>query len=467
MTASARACVPSLLVLVLAFPGLARNQPESDEAPRPVGGLPPPPPPMAAPLSLEEAQSLAVSLFGCSVSALEEGDREYRVRVEECALPCPLERVRGTRCGQFRWEPHEVRLYRASHVAAVSGHLARNRLVVVDMSSSSAGLAYGALHGVLVFPSPAADPSSRPAFAWYLTRLGRTLGLEMRDMNSDGLVDLIYTYSSLQIGGVRLVSRDVWTVSDLHADRLISSGDALPGVALGAFDGVPLHRDRDDGFERGAWRIEVLDRARPPLLLVERATFPSVSGPDWEFQVVADLGEGWTEFLSGAPEFGHKDMLHVDGSPSGTCSPAEAPAGLGLGVRKRLIALESACRALRTASGVFAGSPWADAALWLLGAWWASAEGMAVVGLAFESAAAHALLSARPAALSWPVSLALSLHLVWATHRLAAHAYDPRFSDPPDWTEAEAFPALAPITGPMFRLVAPARRWFISPTAAR
>lgn len=436
--------------------------------------LPPPGPAVAVPVTVAEARSLAESLFGCSIGHIEEDPRGFLLRVEGCGrtLPCPLDRVRDTRCGRFRWEPDEVRLYRASFVASVSGHLAHNRVVVVDLRSSTAGLAYGTLHGVLVFPLAEADPRSRPAFAWYLTRLGRTLGLDTLDVNADGSLDLVYTYSSSQVGGIRVVSRDVWTVTNLVADRLISSGDALAGMALGAFDGVPLHRDLDEGFERGAWRVETLEPTRPLLILIERAAFPAVAGPDWEFQVVTDLGEGWMEILSGAPTSGRGEGVFVDGAPAGTCAPADAPAGLSLGARTRLLRLETACREVRDASGPPSGLRWADAIGWLLAARRAFASGLRVVALGLESAAAAAVLGAGPAspgggsrpravgpsAIDWAVAAVLTTHVAWVTHREWARAYDPRFSDPPGWSEIRAFPALRPVLEPVERAVRFARR---------
>lgn len=434
-------------------------------------GLPPPLPAVAVPVTAEEARSLAESLFGCSIVRIEEDARTLRVQVEGCALPCPLDRVRDTRCGRFRWAPDEVRLYRASFVAPVSGHLARNRVVVLDLASSTAGLAHGSLHGVLVFPSVDADPRSRPVFAWYLTRLGRSLGLDLLDVNSDGSLDVVYAYSSALVGGVRLVSRDVWTVTGLVADRLVSSGDALAGMAVGAFDGVPLHRDDDEGFQRGAWHVEALEPSRPLAVVIERASFPAVAGPAWEFQLIADLGEGWTEVLSGAPESGRGVFL--DGAPAGTCAPADVPAGLSLGARTRLIRLETACREARNASGWASGLRWADAVRWTIAARRAATSGLRVVALGLESAAAAALVGAGPgmvragsptggagpSVIEWGVAAVLSAHVAWAAHREGSSAYDPRFSDPPAWSEFRAFPALRPVIEPIERAVRLARRW--------
>ncbi len=434
-------------------------------------GLPPPLPAVAVPVTVEEARSLAESLFGCSVGRIEEDARTLRVEVEGCALPCPLDRVRDTRCGRFRWAPDEVRFYRASSVAPVSGHLARNRVVVVDLASSTAGLAHGSLHGVLVFATMDADPRSRPAFAWYLTRLGRSLALDLMDVNADGSLDLVYTYSSALVGGVRLLSRDVWTVSGLVADRLVSSGDALAGMAVGAFDGVPLHQDDDEGFQRGAWHVEALEPSRPLAMVIERASFPAGMGPAWEFQVVADLGEGWTEVLSGAPESARG--VFVEGAPTGTCAPAEVPAGLSLGARTWLIRLETVCREVRGASKRASGLRWADAVRWAVAARRTATSGLRVVALGLESAAAAVLVGAGPgptgagswtggggpSVIEWGVAAVLSAHVAWAAHREVSRAYDPRFADPPAWSEFRAFPALRPVTEPIERAVRLARRW--------
>lgn len=476
-------CLTSLFGALVAG-SFAVSRPAAIGLPHPP--LPPPGPAVVVPVTVEEARSLAESLFGCSVAGIEEDSRAFRVGVEGCdrTLPCPLDRVRETRCGRFRWKPEEVRLFRTSFVAPVSGHLARNRIVLVDLRSSTAGLAYGTLHGVLVFPSAEADPRSRPVFAWYLTRLGQTLGLDALDVNGDGSLDLVYTYSSVQAGGIRLVSRDVWTVTNLVANRLISSGDALAGMVLGAFDGVPLHRDGDDVFERGAWRVETLEPSRPLLVLIERAAFPAIAGPDWEFQVVTDLGEGWMEVLSGAPASDRGGSVFVDGAPAGTCAPADAPAGLSLGARTRLLHLEAACREARDASGLRSGLRWADAVRWLLAARRASASGLRLVALGFESAAAEAVLRAGPAGpggwgggggvgrpdhgsppravgptmIDWTIAAILTAHVAWATHREWARAYDPRFSDPPGWSETRAFPALRPLVEPVERAVRFTRR---------
>lgn len=418
--------------------------------------LPPPAPPIEVPVTGDEANGLAESLFGCSVTGFEERAQGFFIRVSDGTLPCPLDRVRDTRCGRFRWEPDQVIVYRTSFLAPVSGHLARNRVVVVDLKSSAAGLAHGTLHGVLVFPAAEANPRSRPAFAWYRSRIGRTLGLSLLDANADGSLDLVYTYESSQVGGVRVVSRDVWTAVDLAADRLISSGDALTGMAVGAYDGVPLHRDRDEVFERGAWRFEVIEPSRPLLLRVERAVFPGVAGPDWEFQVVSDLGEGWMEVLSGVPAGAGEERLAVDGLPTGACAPADTPSGLSLPIRERLLRLERACRWLREASLPPSNSPWLDAVRWLLAARRASLAEMRVIALGLESAAAAALwradmAGAGPGAgvLSPPgiAATLLSVHVAWATHRERVRAYDPRFSEPPGWSGIEALPALRPWVG--------------------
>lgn len=432
--------------------------------------LPPPASPIEVPVTAAEARSIVEDLFGCNLKSIEEDAKAFEVQAEDCTLPCPLDRVRNTRCGEFQWEMDEARVYRSSWVAPVSGHLARNRVLAVDLRSSSAGLAYGSLHGVLVFPGASASTRSRPAFVWYLTRLGRTLGLDLVDVNADGTLDLLYTYTSTQVAGLRLVSRDVWTVTNLAADRLIASGDTLAGVAMGTFDGIPLHRDGEDGFERGAWRLEILQPSRPPLILIERAVFPGSAGPAWEFQVITDFGEGWREVLSGAPESDRDDHLIVDGVPAGACVPSEAPVGLSFQARARLLWLETFCRQVRKASRMPSGHPFVDATRWLLAARRANEAQMRVVGLGLESAAAMAAWRGAVSSASqsrgvtfpiiaWALSGVLSAHVAWAAHREAALAHDPRFTERPAFTEFLEYPALGLVAIIVQRLSETVRPW--------
>ena len=411
--------------------------------------LPPAPPVETVPLAEADARELATVLFGCSVTAVREGPHAYSVALGSCAA-CPLEKVRGTRCGRFSWTPDRARFYRTSFVAAVSGHLARNRVVVVELTSHGAGVSYSRMHGVLVFERSEPDPRSRPAFAWYLTRLGRTIAVDFADVDQDGAMDVLYTYAVREAGGGRVIARDVWSVHDGAAERTIASGDSLPGPAGAVFDGFYLHRDREDLMERGTWRTIPLAGAHSPLIVLERAAVGMLAHPVWQFLVVADLGDGLSEFLSGAPPAPPGQEVFLDGSEAGTCEPAEVPAGLSLETREVLLRLESACRSARDASAV-RPEPAIVAAMRLL--WAASAAragGLKAVSLSLECAAGNALMQSGRSGF-W-LALPLWAHATWTAHRMLAQAYDERFSALPSspWTGGRL---AAPIRG-LFKALA-------------
>ena len=226
------------------------------------GRLPPPVPARRAELTLSEAGHVVAAVLGCVPGKVEETRNSYVFQVTGMVRGrrCPMEGTRGTSCGEFRWMPSRVELYKSAMTAPVSAHLAANRLVVVDMRSDSAGLSMGTLHGVLVFPKADVLTRERPAFAWYLDRLGTSLDLSVTDVDSDGADDIVYTYALTLAGGVRVVARDVWSVAGLKPGKLVSSGERLSGVFLSSFDGMPLHDDGMFSLGRGTWRFPSVSR---------------------------------------------------------------------------------------------------------------------------------------------------------------------------------------------------------------
>lgn len=413
--------------------------------------------PSETPVSLAEAEAVVRDLFGLDTGEAVEGQRGYSFKVLGLAgrARCPLEKVRDTRCGEFAWVPSQARVFRHSLVAPVSGHLSRNRVVVVDLFSEGAGVAFSALHGVLVFPGPRVKPDAKPAFAWYLTRLGATVSLDLSDVTGDGLVDILYGYSQRMGGGVQVVARDIWTVARLDPEKLLSAGEKLSGVFLSTFDGAPLHDDGLWTLGRGALRTLSTAPERPDLVVLERARMAG-SGTAWELLVLADFGEGWTEQLTGAPGAPETRGIEVEveGEPGPDCTPVEVPAGLSIEARRRLLELETACRVARAPYqvGDEADAPLLKAVYLMWAAVRMHLAGYSMIALALEESASMTLSAGWP--MSWPLSALLSLHAAWFAQTAYSQAFDPRFASPPGSfvDTLPSYPALYAILRPLERL---------------
>jgi hypothetical protein len=409
--------------------------------------LPSAPAPVEAALSAGDAAEVVASVLGAVVVDVAEDADRFTFAVDGLAKghPCPLDGVRDVRCGGFGFVPSRIVVMRRSPIAALSGHLARNRVVVVDMASDEAAIASGTLHGVLVFPTDRVTVRDRPAFAWYVSREGAGLDVALRDLDRDGVLDLFYTYTQWMPGGVRVVSRDVWTFVEMRASKMLSSGEKLSGVSTSMFDGVPLHRDDDAGLLRGSWRIVALGDGLPSAVVVEQAHVGRVAG--WEMHVIADLGGGWREHLVGTSlaafpgdAYGTEDGLGDDPN----CRPGDATADLGLEARRRLLDLESACRV--AASAPRDGTAGALITLW--SAWRTHLAGFPLVAAGMAETASRDLARGWPA--TWPLSALISLDV----SRIAQAALRDAFASgwqgaPESWlASARAYPALVPLVAP-------------------
>jgi hypothetical protein len=370
--------------------------------------IPAPPLPESRPVSVEEARVVAGRVFGGRILTQREDERAWVFQTAGFAddRPCPLKDIRGESCEELRYVPSTIRVYRQSWVGAVSGHLGRNRVVVVDLESDTRPISSSGICGVLVFPGPDVSPKPSPAMVWYLNRAGSSVGLQLEDVDADGALDLIYTYDQVMTGGVWVVPRDVWTAVDLAPARLVSSGERVSGVATSAFEGLPLHQDDDDGFVRGSYRFVPLDPGSPKVLVFERARFP---GPEWSLLIVADLGDGWREVLSG-DSGGKADEGSVP------CSPAEVPGALSFAARERLMALEAVCREARRV----ADAPPLARIFHAMGLY---ASGMRLLGAAAEMAAARDLTEG-----AWPLAFLLSLHAAWTADAVYRETFDGTFA---------------------------------------
>jgi hypothetical protein len=396
---------------------------------------------------------------------VQAGERAYAMAVDAFAdnRACPIEGLRDVKCGRFAWMPSSLTVYRVAWVAAVSGHLARNRVVMVDLASDDAPVASGTLHGVLVYPGPEAKPGSRPAFAWYVSRLGRSAGLGFADVDADGALDAIYTYEQELAMGVRVVPRDVWTFTDMAPSRVVSAGEKLSGLFVSTFDGVPLTEDGDGWARRGAWRLVTLMAGRPGAIVFERASYPA-SRAGFDLHVIGDLGDGWREVLSGAAGGGKpRDADAEAGEPEpGDCTPSDVPPELTVGARRMLLDVETACRAAVAAFAANgargAGGPGA-AVRKVLAASRLRASGLSLAASALEESASGDLSAAWP--LAWPASAVLSARAAFAGRRALAAAYDARVADPPSslLDDVAGFPALWPVTRPIDLLAGWARRF--------
>ncbi len=423
--------LPSLLLL----PAVAAGQ-VADTA------IPPPPAPEARSLTLNEATLIAGRALGIRVGEPRTGPRGFVFPASGFGdkRRCPLEGIRDVRCGDFAWSPFRVVLLRRAVVGAVSGHLARNLVVLVEMSSEDAGVAFGTLHGALIFPGPSPVANDRPAFAWYLGREARALSAFLQDVNGDGILDLLYTYDQRLPGGRRVAARDVWTFVALKAEKLISSGEKLSGVGTSTFDGVPLDEDGPDGAVRGVFRFEPLARGQPLAGVFDRARLSGV-GSGWDLRVVADFGEGWREVLAGAGP--PSDVADV--ADQASCRPAEVPAEADMEARRRLLDLETACRRALGAVDDVGAAPWL-APRRLLAALGLDAVGlpMAAIGLRERAANDLAILSPR----AWLIAVILSLSAAIPADLALADTLGPGAAAE-RWEALSAFPVLSPLVLPI------------------
>ncbi|NOZ02666.1 MAG: hypothetical protein GXP54_12365 [Deltaproteobacteria bacterium] len=420
--------------------------------------MPQPLAPEDAPLGRADAVTVVRDLFGLKADEPKvlTGSFLFKTDGFVAGARCPLEGIRDTRCGEFAWRPSSVSVYRHSVIAAVSGHLARNRLVVVDMFSQSAGVSFSTLHGILVFPGAEVKGRDKPAFAWYLTRLGRSLGLRLADVTGDGALDLVYGYSQRFGGGLDVVARDVWTLKGMSPAKILSSGEKLSGVFLSTFDGVPLHDDGPTTIGRGTFTLIATGPGKPDVMLFEKARLAG-RGSSWEVHVVADIEGEWIEYLTGAPAGASTwgTQVEVDGEPGPDCTPEEIPPGLGIEARRSLLDIESACRAARAAStgrDRSAGVPLVDFVRKLFAAARARLGRLPATSLALEESASSSLTDAWPAA--WPLSVAISLHVAISAHGEYCRAFDPRFAECPERLSDTLwyFPAFLPLRLPFDRV---------------
>jgi hypothetical protein len=445
--------IPVISLLVLLLPMSAAGQ----DAALPV---PPPPVPEARSLTAAEAALIAGRVLKIRVGEPGLGPRGFVFPAEGFSdgRRCPLEGIRDVRCGDFAWRPSRVVLLRRAVVGAVTGHLARNLVVLIELTSEDAGVASGTLHGALVFPGPVPAAGDHPAFAWYVGREARALSTLLQDVNGDGSLDLLYTYDQRLPGGRRVAARDVWAFPALKAEKLISSGEKLSGVGTSIFDGVPLDEDGPDGAVRGVFRFEALARGMPLAGVFERARLAGVRS-GWDLRVVADFGDGWREILAGAGPASEGGDVAAQAS----CQPLDVPAEADMEVRRRLLDLETACRRALAAANDVGPAPWKVPER-LLAALGLNAVGLPMAALGLRERAANdlALLSPR----AWLVAVILSLSAALPADRALADTLGPG-AVAERWDALGAFPVLSPILLPIdgvLRLVRQVASW-LDPSA--
>lgn len=409
--------------------------------------LPSAPIPQDERLAAADAAEIVTLVLGGVIRDVQESPDRFTFDVEGLGggRSCPLDGVRDVRCGAFRFVPSRIVVMRRAPLAALTGHLARNRVVAIDMESDEAALSSGTLHGVLVFPSGRVTAREKPAFAWYVSREGAGLSIGLRDLDRDGVLDLFYTYTQWLPGGVRVISRDVWSFVEMRASKMLSSGEKLSGVSTSMFDGVPLHRDDDAGILRGAWHVVSLGNGLPSGVVVEHAHLGAQAG--WEMHVIADLGGGWREHLVGTSlspvsgdAYGGDDGLGDDPN----CLPGDVTSDLGLEARRRLLELESACRVAASASQ--GGPVHALSTLWA--AWRMRLSGMNLVAAGMAESASRELAAGWPA--TWPLSVVISLDVASTAHTALRDTYASGWQgDADSWlADARVLPALVPLIAP-------------------
>ena len=335
------------------------------------------------------ADSVAGGVFGLEWSSVDEGaDRfVYEISRFRDARKCPLQDVRDVECGDFEWMPSSLTIYRDAWDGALSGHLAQNRAVAVDLFSDGAPFSIGTMHGLLVAPSAGIESRKKPAFGWYLSRSGRSVSVSFRDVTGDGLEDAVYAYRQTMPGGVLVVPLDVWSFADMVATKYLSSGEKLSGVSTSTFEGVPVILESEGRHESGMFSFGSVrgggqgdGSGTVKTLTVERGVFRDGKPPSWELQVLADTGDGWLDYLSimgtpcdTGPSDPGDDNSESWGEPGDRCSFSELPPDTPIEIRRIFLDMEGVCRfaerpveygvpILRAVDMVFRGS-----ALWLAG----------------------------------------------------------------------------------------------------
>jgi hypothetical protein len=310
--------------------------------------------PAGVPIVLEKstADSVVERAFGLVVlDVVETPDTfTYQVSGFSDGRRCPLEGIRDISCGNFVWLPSRVTVFKQAFDGPVSGHLARNKVIAVDLESDAAGFANGSIHGVLVMPSAGISQNRRPAFGWYLSRSGKSVSMSLLDVSGDGVADVIYTYRQTMPGGVVVVPHDVWTFAGMAAAKYISSGEKISGVSTSIFEGVPLLRESENRVDRGRFVFRALAAGQPRMLLIERAVFQrGTASPDWEIQAVADLGNGWMEYLSvtgnpTGPAVDSADSVDPVDPESERCLVSDLPPDVPIDARRAFLDVEEICR---------------------------------------------------------------------------------------------------------------------------
>lgn len=399
----------------------------------------PPPYPERKELTETEVRAIA-TVFGVRIGALNDNGDVFTIEANgfSDSRVCPLEGCKDVRCGKFNYRPSLIVIPRKSYIAAVAGHLSRNRVIPVQMTSYDAPAGSSSLHGLLVFPSH--DPKGRPAFAWYLSRSGRGIAVEFEDIDADGVLEVLYTYEDELALGIVIVPRDIWTFKDMTASKLVSAGERLPGLLLSTFDGVPIMENGDGWTRRGTYRLIKLGTGKPSLILFERASFPA-SKKGFEVHVIGDVGDGWRELISGA---GPYDPQKNEENTIADCSLGFLPGDLSVQTRRTLLDLEEACRtaleAFSVKTNVFKKMLLAQSL---------RRAGLIIVAAALEEAVSTELADLWP--VSWPISFVLSARAA-ITARCAYEAvYDISLAKPPtSWLDDIAlFPVLWPVTKPL------------------
>lgn len=400
--------------------------------------VPAAPPPADYRLTAAEADVIVAEIFGAIIKDSVETPQGFSFTTSGliAGRSCPLDGVAAVRCGAFRFAPSKINVIGKARVGGLSGHLARNKIVAVDMESDTNALSSGTLHGVLVFRTDRISKKDKPAFAWYVSRQGEGVSMELLDVDRDGVLDLVYTYRQWLPGGYMVVSRDVWTFVDMEASKLLSSGEKLTGVFTSVFDGVPLHKDDFFGISRGTWRVLPLGQGVPPAIVLEQAHLGPVTG--WELHVLANLGAGWSEFLVGSSFSGELEGVFEDyAGDESNCVPIDTYNELGIESRRRLLDVEYACTTAGFVKGVSIANLW--------NALRAATGGMHMIATSLAESVSRDLAIGWPK--TWPLSVILSLYGVLATNNAMQATLKSGWLDKEMYVipVEQAFPALVPV----------------------
>lgn len=364
-------------------------------------------------VDMDLARRIVGSVFGLQISSIEQDSTAFRFSISgfSDSRRCPLQDLRNLSCDGFEWMPSRVTIFRQGRQAPISGHLARNLVVMVDLESDSVGFAIGTMHGVLVTPSGGLSSGRPCSFGWYLSRSGYSIGMSIRDVSGDGAADVVYSYGQILPRGVSIAVRDVWTFPAMAATKFISSGEKLSGVLGSTFEGVPIHLSADDRTESGRFVFLSGDGGRPAvpgssptgILAIERLVLKQ-PGPVWEFQVIGDTGGGWLDFLAvqgdvqdddvPAPEPGLLDRMDpdsVDTLSGDRCAMSDLPADLSVKARRALLEAEDTCRTALAA--VPARPVLLRAAMLLVRGFALSWKGWPLLGASFFESASVELLA--------------------------------------------------------------------------